>query len=202
MAGAALSALPDFLAAATFLITWIAPTTFGEKMVSHLVLVMLLEFLVVHSAGFMGVIVYGDGSRAHKLGMVGGLTFFYLLFAAAFGFSFGTWWPVQALIVLTLNRCSPLLLGPLPERDQMMSVTAGWAVGVVCYLFGAFATIMPPVPPLGITPEVVAAQGFTSTGLWIDEPWRPIAFGVVYFALQGLWELASGLFLARRTRIR
>jgi hypothetical protein len=199
--GALFSALPDFLAAGTFLVTWIAPTTFGETMVSHLVLVMLLEFLVVHSAGFMGVIIYGDGSRTTKLAMIGGLTFVYLLFAAAFGFSFGTWWPVQALVLLTLNRCTPLFLGPLPKEDQMDGVAVGWAVGVVCYLFGCFATVIPPVPALGITPEVVAAQGFTSEGLWIDEPWRPIAFGVIYFGLQGLWELTAGV-LARGARTR
>ncbi len=201
MLGAVFSALPDFLAAGAFLVTWLAPNTFGATMVSHLVLIMLLEFLVVHSAGFMGFIVYSDGTQATKLAMVGGLTFFYLLFAAAFGLSFGTWWPVQAMLLLTLNRCTPLLLGPMPAEDQTDSVAAGWAVGVACYLFGCLATVLPPVPPLGITPAVVAAQGFTSKGLWIDEPWRPIAFGVIYFGLQGIWELCAGL-LTRGARTR
>lgn len=200
MLGAVASALPDFLAAATFLVTWFAPTTFGDRMVSHLVLVMLLEFLVVHSAGFMGIIVYGEGARTTKLAMLGGLTFVYLLFAAAFGISFGTWWPVQALVVLTLNRCTPLFLGPLPADTHAQNdrVAVGWAVGVVCYLFGCFATVIPPVPAFGITPDVIAAQGFTSTGLWPEEPYRAVAFGVIYFALQGLWELGSGLAARRR----
>lgn len=201
MLGAIASALPDFLAAGTFLITWLAPATFGATMVAHLVLVMLLEFLVVHSAGFMGFIIYGDGTRHVKLAMVLGLTFFYALFAAGFGLSFGTWWPVQALVVLTLNRCTPLFFGPTPAESQIERVAAGWAASVVFYLGGAFATLIPDVPAFGITPEVIAAQGFTAGGVWPEQPYRAVAFGVLYFAAQGLWELGSGL-LAGRARTR
>ncbi len=59
---------------------------------------------------------------------------------------------------------------------------------VGAYVFGVFATIVLPVPRLGITPEVVAGQGFTSSGAWIEEPQRVIAFGVLYFTILGLFE--------------
>lgn len=55
-----LSALPDFCIAATFLITWVRPLAFGGRMVAYLMLVMLLEFIVVHSAGFMGSAAMGS----------------------------------------------------------------------------------------------------------------------------------------------
>ena len=68
-----LSALPDFCLPATFLITWVRPLAFGDRMVAYLMLVMLLEFIVVHSAGFMGSAAMGSGDR--RKGAV-----FYLVF--------------------------------------------------------------------------------------------------------------------------
>jgi hypothetical protein len=200
MLGVLLSALPDFLAAGTFLITWFAPATFGERMVSHLVAVMLLEFLVVHSAAFMGFAVYGGGSRRNRLLMMLGLFGLYALFAIGFSLGMGTWWPLQALAVLTLNRCTPLFLGPLPEEGEMETVMASWAASVVFYLGGAAGTLIPDLPAFGITPEVIAAQHFTATGEWPEQPYRAVAFGVFYFTAQGLWELAMGLFRVRTHR--
>ena len=51
MAGA-----PDFVLSAAFLITWLAPTVFGQKAVKHLQNFMLVEFLVVHATGALGAI--------------------------------------------------------------------------------------------------------------------------------------------------
>ncbi len=198
--GALLSAIPDFAAAAVFYVTWIAPTTFGETMVAHLVLVMLLEFLVVHSTAFMGFAVYGAGSRRQRLGMMLGLTALYALFAFGFSAGFGTWWPVQAMALLALNRSLPLLLGALPDARELDTLMAAWAVSVIFYLGGVTLTLMQPVPPYGITPEVIAAQGFQVGGEWPEQPYRPIAFGVLYFTAQGLFELATGLWMARRPR--
>src|SRR5262249_56195850 len=56
MTGGALSAVPDFGFAGACLVTWFRPTAFGNRMVHHIAMVMLLEFFVVHSAGFMGVV--------------------------------------------------------------------------------------------------------------------------------------------------
>jgi hypothetical protein len=196
--GALVSAVPDFAMACVFYVTWIAPTTFGETMVAHLVLVMLLEFLVVHSAAFMAFAVYGGGTRPQRIAMMLGLTAFYAIFALAFSAGFDTWWPAQAMAVLALNRSLPLLLGALPDERELDTLMAAWAVSVIFYLGGASLTIIRPVPPFGITPEVIAAQGFTVGGEWPEQPYRPIAFGVLYFTAQGLFELATGLWLARR----
>ena len=47
------TALPSAALAVTFLITWIAPYTFGEQVVRRLVLLMLLEFIIIH--GYMKI---------------------------------------------------------------------------------------------------------------------------------------------------
>lgn len=192
-----MASLPDFGVAAVFLITWIDPTFFGERMVAHLVTVMLLEFLVVHSAGFMGFIVHGDGSRLTRIGMILGLTCFYALFAWGFSVGTGSWWPLQAMLLLTLNRMMPLFFGPLPDGSALNTVGMFWAASVVFYLFSVFVGVMADVPPLGITPEVIAAQGFTSGGEWPEYPYKPIASGAIYFTLHGLFELLVGAWMGR-----
>ena len=40
-----LSAVPNYVISLIFLITWLAPETFGESMVSNLMLIMLMEFI-------------------------------------------------------------------------------------------------------------------------------------------------------------
>lgn len=192
-------ALPDFGVAAVFLITWIDPTFFGEKMVTSLVMVMLLEFLVVHSAGFMGVIVHGDGPRHTRILMLLGLTAVYVLFAAGFAAGMRSWWPVQAMLLLTVNRMLPLLFGKMPDARGIDPVMGSWAASVVFYLFAVFAGVMADVPPLGITPEVIAAQGMTVRGEWPEYPYKPIASGTIYFTLQGIWELMLGWWAGRGT---
>ena len=42
-----------------------------------------------------------------------------------------------------------------------------------------------------MTPEVVAAQRLTGEGLWIDQPWRVVAFGFFYFLAVSLSELSD-----------
>jgi hypothetical protein len=66
-----------------------------------------------------------------------------------------------------------------------------WAIGVFAYVMLVFATVILPVPAFGVTSEVIAKQGFTMRGLWIDEPYRMMAFGFLYFAVIGLSELFS-----------
>ena len=70
------------------------------------------------------------------------------------------------------------------------------------YLLRAFATLVLPVPRLGITPAVIAAQQIHATGLWVEQPQRVLALGVVYFLLTGWSDLrghdwTSGIKVAR-----
>ena len=66
-----------------------------------------------------------------------------------------------------------------------------WGIGVFCYVMLVFATVILPMPAFGVTQEMIARQGFTMGGLWIDEPFRVLAFGFLYFATIGLAELFS-----------
>ncbi|MCX6143508.1 MAG: hypothetical protein NTZ35_09825 [Ignavibacteriales bacterium] len=185
------SALPSFFLSGMFLITWIAPEALGEKTISYLMLVMLLEFINVHAAGFMGNTIISESERGKKAMTIIGLGVFYTLFVGAFALTFKQWWPLWAFWGLVLNRLLGVLLGKAPTGQEKNMIQTSWGIGVFCYVMLVFATIILPVPAFGVTSEVIAKQGFTMRGLWIDEPYRMMAFGFLYFAVIGLTELFS-----------
>lgn len=185
------SALPSFCLSGVFLITWIAPEALGEKMISYLMLVMLLEFINVHAAGFMGNTIISESGRGKKAMMIIGLGVFYTLFVGAFALAFKQWWPVGAFWGLVFNRLLGVLLGKAPNGQEKSMIQTSWAIGVFCYVMLVFATVILPVPSFGVTSQVIAQQGFTMRGLWIDEPYRMMAFGFLYFAAIGITELFS-----------
>ena len=135
-------------------------------MVHHIAMVMLLEFFVVHSAGFMGVVAASDQPRVRRLPLMLGLAGLYTVFTAAYSVDFGSWWMVGAFWSLMLNRLSSVAFGVAPPGDQQMFVGVSWAASVLFYLGSIFATVVPDLPGLGITPEVVARQGFRVGGAW------------------------------------
>jgi hypothetical protein len=47
------------------------------------------------------------------------------------------------------------------------------------------------MPSFGITEDVIRRQAFTMQGLWVEDPYRVIAFGFLYFVASGLMELYS-----------
>jgi hypothetical protein len=193
------TATPDFLVAASCLLTWLQPTRLGQRMVAHLVLVMLLEFIVVHSAGFIGVVIVGNGSRLQKVLVLLGLGLLYSLFTGGFSLAEHTWWPFTTFWILVANRILSVLVSPAEDLRDFPVVMVMWATGAALYLFGAALTSALPVPSLGVTPAVVALQGFRSSGLWVEEPWRPLAFGVFYFALFGVAEMFIAMRMATRS---
>lgn len=51
-----MAAAPDFALSVAFIVTWVAPNTFGQQAVRHFMNLMLFEFLVVHATGVLGAI--------------------------------------------------------------------------------------------------------------------------------------------------
>lgn len=184
-----LASLPDFALAAVACITWVSPATLGEEKVAWFLGLMLLEFIVVHSAAFLGSIALSDAPKPKRLLHALGLSVFYTLFAAGFALGMKHWWPLAAFWGLTANRLLGIALGQAPKGKERELMQASWATGAVAYLFGAFLTVLAPIPKFGVRPEMLGAAGEDSGGLWIDEPHRVVAFAVVYFTLIGLFTL-------------
>ena len=192
----------DFALAATFLITWIAPDTFGEKTVHKLTFMMLLEFLVVHSTGFLGALAARDMKKLERVLMTGALLLFYVLMAGGFCAMYGGWWPLIAFTALTAPKLVPIFFSPYEDEDHFW-VMGSWAAMTALYLFSIFATLAYDIPPLGVTPEVIAAQEFSVGGEWPEQPYRVMALGALYFTGLGLFAIISEIWgaLARKKKV-
>lgn len=200
-----LAALPDAVTAAAFFAVWVNPFVFGPLSVKTAALTMLVEFVLIHATGVLtGFLGPADDAPRHgrwqRRGMLAVVCGFYLLMIAAFAWSFGAWWPFVAFAwlvvgkVLWARRDAAAAAGRWEDaHDSMGRRMAAWAGSVVAYLGACFATIVPPVPRWGMTVERQPDFGLAEAGggLWIDEPHRVVAMGVLYFSL-----LAAGKFVA------
>jgi hypothetical protein len=191
-----IAALPDLGLSAVFLGTWIAPHLLGVDRIGHLLLVMLLEFIVVHSAGFMGVAALTDNPKRSRAKSILGLGAFYTLFVGGFALGFKTWWPLVAFWGLTLNRLLSAIVGQRPRGEAERIVRNGWVMGAIAYIGALFITTPLPLPRLGVTSDVVAAAHLPGHGLWIDQPHRVLAAGFLYFLVVGISELFEYRFIS------
>ncbi len=176
--------------ALTFLATWIEPAALGENMIKNLMLVMLMEFITIHSSAFFGVLMFREIPKMKKIIFLLLLGGFYTIFVAGFSLSSGEWWPIVAFWGLIFNRLMSVVFGNYDNGKEGAVMASMWVAGVVCYLGGVTLTIMLPIPPLGVTKEIIHSMGMSGSGLWIDEPHRLVAFGALYFSLIGLAEIS------------
>ncbi len=176
------AAIPDFALAGFFAISWVAPYTFGDHMLARLELMMLMEFIVVHSSACLAFAMTMPRLRILRIGAVIGLGLLYTLFVGAFSLSFHTWWPIASFWMLLTNRMLAILLGKAPRENDLGFIVLGWAAAVACYLGYAFLTATMNIPRLGITVAIQRAQPPSVGGLWSEQPWRVIAFGAFYYA--------------------
>lgn len=181
------SGLPDLLLAAAFLATWIDPYALGDDMVPFLFQVMLLEFIIIHSAGFMSGVMFSGLNKQRRLIALLLLGGFYMLFVAGFAVGFKSWWPVITFSGLLFNRMLSVMLGQSPDGNEKQFAMAMWAVSVVFYLLSVFAAILAPLPMLGVSSEQL--RHLDMSGEFVDEPHRLMAWGFLYFTLTGVFEL-------------
>jgi hypothetical protein len=184
-----LSALPDLGLGVAFLITLFQPKALGDSMVKYAMLTMLLEFIVIHSAAFMGLVLWGPLPTLKKIGATLGLGVMYSTFLLAFWLALDEFWPIWAFWGLIANRMASALLSRDGSEKVHARMVAGWGLSVLWYLLWVFATTLLPMPAFGITPDVIATSGIGGEGLWVDQPYRVVIAGAGYFLSQGVTEL-------------
>jgi hypothetical protein len=191
----ALSALPDVVLGGVLLVTWVAPHVFGEGVLRYALLTMLMEFVVVHSSGFMGLVLFGMSLTVVKKALAAvGLGLVYSTILVGFALSIEAWWPLWTFWGLTFNRLTNALFSGRAGRQARTRITNDWATSAAWYLLWVFSTLL-PFPALGITPEVVASAGLPGRGLWVEEPHRVIVAGAGYFLCQAWAELRGEAFI-------
>ncbi|MEZ5465464.1 MAG: hypothetical protein R3F22_09645 [Lysobacteraceae bacterium] len=190
--------MPDAVSAAFFLSLWIKPLYFDQRAVANGMLVMLVEFILLHASVFLGTAAFApDKPRGDKLKAIAGFGAFYLIFIAAWSVAFKAWWPLLAFGWLLLAKMSAALQPGQAPLERMHRMQSGWALGAMAYLAGVFLTVFIPVPRLGITGSVVSQLDLPGSGLWVSKPQTVIAFGVFYFGFLALakwrdWLLPAG----------
>jgi hypothetical protein len=176
------SAVPDAITAAFFLIVWVFPMAFGAGAVKTAMLIMIVEFILVHGAGFLGSTAYAENvSRANKVKILIGFTLFYMVFILSFSLIFKEWWPVLAFAWLLMAKLGIALDRRAPAAEYQMRANSGWALAVMAYLGGGFATVILPIPRLGMSKELQPLFGIPGSGEWVDKPHTVVAFGALYF---------------------
>ncbi|MDH5823669.1 hypothetical protein QFW77_11795 [Luteimonas sp. RD2P54] len=188
LAGRVLGSVPDAALAGWFLVLWISPLTLGVGAVRTGLMVMVVEFVLVHASAVLGAIVLSERvPRRTRLGTVGGMSLLYLAFIAAFVSEARSWWPLAVFVWLLLAKVALAMGRPGPDlRHRLQSA---WAVAVMAYLAGVALTVLLPVPRLGLTYAIVSELGLAGNGLWVRRPQTAIAFGALYFAVQAFARL-------------
>lgn len=186
----ALGALPDALTAGFFVVLWLAPQLLWPQALRTGLLMMLVEFILVHAAGMLGgIVVASQDDRSRLWKPILGFGALYLVFILGWAWQFQAWWPLLALVWLLAGKLS-LVLQSLPTADQRHQLQSGWAIGVMAYLVGASLTVFLPIPRLGLTRSVVAAADLPGAGgLWMSHPQTVVAFGAFYFTVLALVKL-------------
>lgn len=180
----AFSALPDTITSVMFLCAWIAPAALGYQRVRDLMLLMLIEFIVMHSGGFTaGILGAENVSRSKRALSLAGLTVFYMVFVLAFSLAFSSTWPIWAFLWLFVSRFLQLFASSAQMEVKLRRMTGAWIVSALAYICLAVLTALVPLPALGITPQVIADLHLSGSGLWIEQPWTVLAFGALYFAV-------------------
>jgi hypothetical protein len=185
----ALMAAPDAATAALFLYGWLRPLGWHHDLVKNLILVILMEFLVVHSAGFLGMTLLNErSSRARKSVTLVGLSAFYMLFVVGFCLGMDAWWPVPVFLWLLGAKFVSVWFGPTTTEQDRVRMLSQWGMAVGFYLLAVFVGILVPLPRLGLTPAVVGQLGLPGGGEWIDRPHTALSAGFIYFSLLALMK--------------
>ena len=189
------AAAPQLVAASAFLAVWVSPQSFPPSLLKILMLAMVVEFLLIHSFAFVGLLSQPDSNeprrgRLRRTWVVIGFGALYLGFAAALSLAFKSSSPLWTFGWLIASRLASVWLGGESSFAATQRALTRWGLSVLLYILGVVLTSILPLPRLGLTPEVVATLGIPGSGLWVDSPQKLLVFGALYFGILALDELA------------
>jgi len=189
--GSVVTGVPEIAFGIAFFITWWRPETFGVDMVKFAMELMLLEFILVHSAGFMGLRASAHESPVKRFTTIIGFGLFYSMFVAGFCLALGHWRPMWTFWIVTAQRLAGDIIDPKPTDETQAWFGTSMAMNIMLYLIAVFSTIILPVPTLGVTPAVRDALHINGRGLWQAEPQRVVVMAALYYTLRGFMTASA-----------
>ncbi len=194
--GRLLSALPDVVTACCCLIVWIAPRALGSDAVKSVLLMMMMEFILVHATGFFTLVASPDGTLpTRRIAMLAGLSLFYMLFVGVWAYVFHVWWPVIVFLWLVVGKVGWIYANPRDRSNETGRQMVAWAFSVVAYLGGVFGGLFLPLPRLGFDDATVASLHIAMKGEWMEHPHTAIAGAVIYYTALAPYKAAGGFRL-------
>ena len=183
-----------------FLSVWLAPGTFGpaDEVIRAAMVIMMVEFILIHSAGLLGVVAFApEITRQKKLAVMGGLSLFYLMFLAGMWAALEAWWVVLAFGWLLAGKLGIAFRRDASDDWRRERMRTDWITSLSCYIVGVLISMLGGVlPHFGITPEFQPEFGENTSGIWMDHPHGVVAMGVFYFTAMAIAKWRS----SRRVR--
>ena len=197
-----IAAGPDIVTTAAFLTVWLSPLSLGSHAADDAMLIMIVEFILLHASAMLGALNLSNLSRSIRVAMSSCLAGIYFVMIGGYAWTFQEWWPLLAFSWLLLGKLSLIFNHTGQKSEKSYALAAGWIILSMFYLSGVTITALAPVPELGITQASRPSLELTGSGLWVDEPQRVVAFGVLYFGLSAwarwnAWFLRIGRFASR-----
>ncbi len=159
-------------------------------MVGNLIMTLLLEFVVIHSAGFMGLVAMAKIPRARRAAGMLGLGAFYTAFVWPIATLSGETWMIWAFWGLVANRLWSAV-GPAAVEGGEAHNKESWGLSVLVYLVAVLVTAIVPLPAFGLGAPDAWTPPSNSGGLWNERPQQALAAGLLYFgggaAIRARW---------------
>lgn len=192
-------ALTDMMTAGVFFWVWLDPTEWRRELVAQGLMIMLLEFILIHSSGFIGPAVFvHEVPTGKRIKWVAGFGLFYTMFVAAWAWQFQSWWPLVFFLWLLGSKLVDVLMGRRVPQEMRLRQMGMVAASVLFYLLSVFATLFLPFPKLGLTRHG-HYYGVPGNGEWVSHPHIVIGALVIYFFLLAVAKLCAwDVALARK----
>jgi Kef-type K+ transport system membrane component KefB len=178
--------LPCLYLSYALMAVWIDPMSWDSgRWVPYGVGLLLMEFLILHSAGMTCGIMAEKKTRKEKYKILAGLFLIYCVMGLGFAAATDSPSLLGMLIAIMVGRFVTVI-----NPEQVRGLQKRTAYGVMLYMACTTGTVFIAVPEMGITPEVLAeVYPSRGGGVWERYPQRPIVAGAVYFGVMGILEL-------------
>lgn len=167
------------LALATgFLLALVNPALPGREGVDSLLIIITMEFFIIHATIFLDTAANGPGSRRQRLGFLLAFALFYVPFFAGYSYVFDVWWPALMFLAMTLSRIGRISLDRGTDAGERRLAANDWALSMGLY-----------VTCLGGAVLLVHDSPYFPAGAVWPRPEALLAGGFLYYLLSGLATL-------------
>jgi len=164
---------------AVYLLALAHPAVIGEQGVKSLLIIITMEFFIIHSSLILGALIVKARKMQQGLLLLLGSSLFYALFFVGYSYAFDDWWPALMLLAMTLTRISRILVGQEADADDQRMDVYFWAfsMGLLAICAGGAAFFMPD-----------ERHGYFAGTIW-THPQAMLATGCLYYSLMGMASL-------------